>query len=83
MAAVSRDGGGRWQFFTDLLSERLQDELEDRDERSLLHFAWLMHKKTLVGVQRFEDLIHAKFEELVLLGFLKPRPTSPRRGRAR
>ena len=32
-----------------------------------------MHKKTLVGIQRFEDLIHAKFEELVLLGFLKPR----------
>ena len=63
----------RAQFYTDLLSEQLQDELEQQDQHSLLHFAWLMHKKTLVGVQRFEDLIHAKFEELVLLGFLKPR----------
>ena len=60
-------------YYTDLLAERIQDELEQADERSLLHFAWLMHKKTLVGVQRFEDMIHAKFEELVLLGFLKPR----------
>ena len=39
----------------------------------IVKFIWLMHKKTMVGVQRFEDLIHAKFEELVLLGFLKPR----------
>ena len=70
-------------FFTDLLAEQLQDTRETEDQRALIHFAWLMHKKTLVGVQRFEDLIHAKFEELVLLGFLKPRPTSPRRGRAR
>lgn len=62
-----------WQFYTDLLSEQLQDELEQQDQHSLLHFAWLMHKKTLIGVQRFEDLIHAKFEELVLLGFLRPR----------
>jgi len=60
-------------FYTDLLSEQLQDELEQQDQHSLLHFAWLMHKKTLIGVQRFEDLIHAKFEELVLLGFLRPR----------
>ena len=60
-------------FYTDLLAERLQDGREEEDERSLMSFAWLMHKKTLVGVQRFEDMIHAKFEELVLLGFLKPR----------
>lgn len=60
-------------FYTDLLAERMQDGREQEDERSLMNFAWLMHKKTLVGVQRFEDMIHAKFEELVLLGFLKPR----------
>jgi hypothetical protein len=34
--------------------------------------------RRLVGVQRFEDMIHAKFEELVLLGFLKPRWQPPR-----
>ena len=69
-------------FYTDLLVEVLQDCREHQDNRSLLQFAWLMHKKTLVGVQRFEDLIHAKFEELVLLGFLKPRWQPPPPGRA-
>ena len=66
-------------FCTDLLAEQLTDERAASDERALLSFAWLMHKKTRIGVQRFEDLIHAKFEELVLLGFLKPRwqPRTP------
>jgi hypothetical protein len=63
----------------DLLSEQLQDSHELADEKALLHFAWLMHKKTLVGVQRFEERLHAKFDELVQLGFLKPRaPLSSR-----
>lgn len=60
-------------FYTDLLSELLQDALEQADNRRLLDFVWLMYQGTLVGVQRFEDRIHARFEELVRLGFLKPR----------
>ena len=60
-------------FVTDTLAERLQDELEQEDQLSLIRFSWLMHRKTLIGVQRFEDLIHAKFEELVTMGFLRPR----------
>ena len=60
-------------FWTDLLGEMLQDSLEQADNRRLLDFAGLMHQGTLVGVQRFEDRIHQRFEELVQLGFLKPR----------
>ena len=60
-------------FYADLLVAQLDEERHAADERALLSFSWLMHKKTLVGIQRFEDAIHAKFEELVLLGFLKPR----------
>ena len=62
-------------FVSDVLAERLQDELESEDQLSLIRFGWLMHRKTLVGIQRFEDLIHTKFEELVVMGYLKPRPT--------
>lgn len=70
-------------FFTDLLVEAVQDQTEQADERNTLHFAWLMQKKGLVGIQRFEELIHTKFEELVVMGFLSPRPlarSQPRGG---
>ena len=60
-------------FVSDMLVERLQDELEHQDQVALVRFSWLMHRKTLVGIQRFEDRIRSKFEELVMLGFLKPR----------
>ena len=60
-------------FWTDLLGEMLQDSREQADNRRLLDFAGLMHQGTLVGVQRFEDRIHQRFEELVKLGFLKQR----------
>ena len=60
-------------YWTDLLGEMVQDSLEQADNRRLLDFAGLMHQSTLVGIRRFEDRIHQRFEELVQLGFLKPR----------
>jgi hypothetical protein len=62
-------------FATDMLAEGLQDQLELEDQLSLIRFSWLMHRKTLVGVQRFEDVVHTRFKELVSMGFLKLRPT--------
>jgi hypothetical protein len=41
-----------------------------------------MHRKTLAGVQRFEDLIHSKFEELVGMGYLKAAREGARRAAA-
>ena len=64
-------------FCTDLLSEMLQDSLEHADNRKLLDFVWLMYQSTLVGVQRFEDRIHERFEELVHQGFLKAQDDQP------
>ena len=60
-------------FVTDSFAQELQTELEREDQLSLIRFSWLMHRKTLVGVQRFEDMIHTRFEELVNMGFLRPR----------
>jgi len=60
-------------FVSDVLAERLQDEREREDQVALVRFSWLMHRKTLVGVQRFEEVIHQRFEELVQMGFLRRR----------
>ena len=60
-------------FSMDRLTERLQDEREQADNRRVLEFSSEMHQSTLAGVKRFEDRIHMRFEELVRDGFLKPR----------
>ncbi|KAL1525097.1 hypothetical protein AB1Y20_019969 [Prymnesium parvum] len=58
-------------FFADGLSEHLQDQLEDEDNQQIVKFVWLMNKKTLLGIHRFEEQIHHEFEKLVGMGFLK------------
>ena len=63
-------------FVAEIFAEKLQDQYEYEDQLSLVRFAWLMHRKTLVGAQRFEDLVHTKFGELVDAGFLMPRGAS-------
>ena len=57
----------------DVFAEKLQDQFEYEDQLSLIRFAWLMHRKTLVGVQRFESRIHHMFDDLVDAGFLQAR----------
>lgn len=45
----------------------------------------MMNRKTLLGINRFEDVIHAKFEELVGMGYLRPKAAdagSPRVARS-
>jgi len=63
-------------FFADGLAEYLQDKLEDEDNKQIVKFIWMMSKKTLIGVHRFEELIHAEFEKLVGMGFLKLKESS-------
>lgn len=58
-------------FLSDNLSEFLQDKLENEDQQQIIQFVWTMNKKSLLGIHRFEELIHAEFEKLVNLGFLK------------
>ena len=67
----------------DVFAEKLQDQFEYEDQLSLIRFAWLMHRKTLVGVQRFENLLHHKFDELVDAGVLQARTSPPAKPRAR
>ena len=69
-------------FVSDVLAERLQNDLEREDQVSLIRLSWHMHRKTLAGVQRFEDLIHSKFEELVGMGYLKAAREGARRAAA-
>lgn len=64
-------------FYADSLAEALQDELEKEDTMRITKFVWLMQKKTTVGIHRFEDLIHKEFQELVEMGYLKLKPSSP------
>jgi len=45
--------------------------LEDEDNQQIVKFVWLMNKKTLLGIHRFEEQIHHEFEKLVGMGFLK------------
>ena len=48
-----------------------QDRDEEEDNQQVTKFIWLMRKKTLLGIHRFEELIHTEFEKLVGIGFLK------------
>jgi len=48
-----------------------QLQLEYHDNHLLVQFVWLMQKRTLVSVSRFEEIIHTQFAELVSLGYLK------------
>jgi len=58
-------------FLSDGISEYIQDKNETEDNQHIVQFVWTMNKKTLLGIHRFEELIHAEFEKLVSLGFLK------------
>jgi hypothetical protein len=58
-------------FVADGLAQSLQQQLEYRDNHLLVQFVWLMQKRTLISVSRFEESIHTQFEELINLGYLK------------
>lgn len=64
-------------FVADSLSEGLQDQREQEDHVRITKFVWNMNKKTVIGIHRFEESIHKKFEELVNLGYLKLKAPSP------
>jgi hypothetical protein len=57
-------------FLADGLAQSIQQALDYRDNHLLVQFVWLMQKRTLVSVSRFEETIHTQFEELINLGYL-------------
>lgn len=58
-------------FVADGLAQSIQQQFEYRDNHLLVQFVWLMQKRTLISVSRFEETIHTQFEELINLGYLK------------
>mmetsp|Transcript_10049 Transcript_10049/g.14333 ORF Transcript_10049/g.14333 Transcript_10049/m.14333 type:complete len:84 (+) Transcript_10049:220-471(+) len=58
-------------FVADALAQAMQRQLDHRDNHLIVQFIWMMQKRTLVSVSRFEEFIHTHFEELVSLGYLK------------
>lgn len=48
--------------------------------RRIVQMVWLMQKRTLVSVSRFEAIIHAHFEELVNNGLLQLTPRARKGG---
>ena len=58
-------------FVSDSMSEMIQGGREDVNQLLVSRFVWQMRKRTLVGIHRFEESIHSKFEDLVSLGYIK------------